>query len=48
MNEYQQKQERRRERLEAAADRASREAEARFNKGRQMFSAIPLGQPILV
>lgn len=48
MNSYEQKQERRRERLEEAAERARREGEARVNRGREMLDAIPFGQPILV
>jgi hypothetical protein len=48
LNSYEMKQERRRERLEAAADSAEREGNARVERGRQMFDAIPLGQPLLV
>ncbi len=48
MNDYELKQARRRERLEAAAAAAEREGNARVNRGRGMFDAIPFGQPILV
>ncbi len=47
-NHYEEKQERRRERLEEAADRAEREGHAKINRGRDMASVIPFGQPILV
>jgi hypothetical protein len=48
MNWYEEKQERRRERLEAKAGRLRREGEAKWKQGELMFSAIPFGQPILV
>jgi len=48
MNDYEAKQERRRERLEARADRLRREGQARFNSGMERLRAIPFGQPILV
>lgn len=48
MNRYEQKQEERRERLEAAAERAEREARARLEASSRMADAIPFGQPILV
>lgn len=50
MNAYEAKQEARRERLEAAADRASRKAAAAFDRAdlREEKSGIPFGQPILV
>lgn len=48
MNAYEQKQEARRARLEARAERLRREAEAKVGRAREMASAIPFGQPILV
>lgn len=48
MNSYEMKQEARRERLEAAAERASAESNASYNAARKMASGIPFGQPILV
>ncbi|WP_435659687.1 DUF3560 domain-containing protein [Leisingera caerulea] len=50
MNRYEEKQEARRARLEAAADRAEGRAEATYNRAdlREEVSGIPLGQPILV
>lgn len=50
MNAYEAKQEARRERLEAAADRAEAKANAAYKRSdlRESVSGIPLGQPILV
>lgn len=50
MNSYEQKQEARRERLEAAADRARAKSDAYLDRGdmREERSGIPFGQPILV
>lgn len=50
MNRYEEKQEVRRARLEAAADRAEGRAEAAYNRAdlSEEASGIPLGQPILV
>lgn len=48
MNEYERKQEARRDRLQARADRLTREGEGRIARGRDMASIIPFGQPILV
>jgi hypothetical protein len=50
MNEYEMKQEAKRERLLAAAERAEARASQQFRKAdlREEVSGIPLGQPILV
>lgn len=50
MNHYEAKQEARRERLEARADRLRNEADASFRKGSmsEENTGIPFGQPILV
>jgi len=50
MNNYEAKQEAKRDRLNAAADRAEERAAAAFDRGdlREEKSGIPLGQPILV
>ena len=50
MNEYEAKLERRRERLEARAERLGKAASAEFRKAdlREEASGIPFGQPILV
>lgn len=48
MNDYELKQEARRERLERASARAGREASSQFNRARQVIAGIPPGQPILV
>jgi hypothetical protein len=48
MNPYEEKQERRRERLEAAADRARAEGASAYNRSHRMMDAIPMGQPVLV
>ena len=46
--DYYDRQDRRRERLEARAERLSREATARSKRGWDALHAIPFGQPILV
>ena len=48
MNSYEAKLEARRERLEAAADKAERESKARYDRAHSMAEAIPFGQPILI
>lgn len=48
MNAYEWKQEQRRERLEKAARRASREGEASLQSAHREVEGIPFGQPILV
>lgn len=48
MNAYEEKLERRRERLLARADKARAEGEARFKSGMDQLKMIPFGQPILV
>lgn len=48
MNDYEAKQERRRERLERAAERATGEADRRFTAARAATAGIEFGQPILV
>ena len=48
MNDYQKKQEARRERLLAGADRASQESENQWKRMDSIACHIPLGQPILV
>jgi len=50
MNAYERKQEAKRERLEAAADRAREKANSHYKRAdlREDVSGIPLGQPILV
>lgn len=48
MNSYEAKQARRRARLQAAAERASRESERRLDAARSAIEHIPPGQPILV
>lgn len=48
MNEYEMKQEARRERILARADRLRSEGQARYNRAKEMASVIPFGQPILV
>ena len=47
-NAYEEKQERKRERLLARADKADAEAQSRFKTAQSMASVIPFGQPILV
>ncbi len=47
-NWYEEKQERRRERLEARAERADAEARRRFKASDDAIAGIPPGQPILV
>ena len=48
MNEYEAKQEARRERYEARAGRADQESDAQYERSRQITEHIPFGQPILV
>ncbi len=48
MNAYEEKQELKRERLEARAARLQKEGQARIARAREISSHIPLGQPILV
>lgn len=48
MNAYEARQEARRARLEARADRLSREAHGRLDRANAMADCIPFGQPILV
>ena len=47
-NQYEQKQEERRQRLLDSADKADREAKSRLKSADDMLSVIPMGQPILV
>ena len=47
MNDHEQKQQARRERLQAAADKAEREANALATQARERRAAIPLGQPMM-
>ena len=48
MNSYEQKQEDRRERLLAIADRMQAASDAAYKQARKMADVIPMGQPILV
>ena len=48
MNAYEQKQETRRGRLLALADRMQAASDAAYSQARRMASVIPMGQPILV
>lgn len=48
MNEYEEKQERRRERLLRRSENEKQEAERRFKASDDIVSAIPFGQPILI
>lgn len=48
MNWYEEKQQRRKERLEERADRLAREGRAKVDSGMDRLRAIPFGQPILV
>lgn len=48
MNAYEARQEARRERLLALADKLEREGNARYKRARELGSLIPMGQPILV
>lgn len=48
MNAYEQKQEARRERILARADRLRNEGQAKVNSGFERLRAIPFGQPILI
>ena len=48
MNEYEQRQAERRERLEARAEAARNASNSAYSRAKQMADAIPFGQPILV
>lgn len=48
MNSYEAKQEAKRERLEARAERLRKEGAAKFESGMERLRAIPFGQPMLV
>ncbi len=48
MNSYEARQAARKARLESRAERLRAEAQAKLDAGKQMFSVIPFGQPILV
>jgi len=48
MNDYEERQEAKRERLRKAAARRREESAQLYSTGKQMFEAIPLGQPILI
>lgn len=48
MNPYEAKQQARKERLEAAAEKAKAEQASRFKRAREATAGIPFGQPILV
>jgi hypothetical protein len=48
MIEYEQRQQNKKERLQARAEKIRAEASARYKKGHEALSAIPFGQPILV
>lgn len=48
MNEYEQKQQDRRERILARADRLRSEGQSRYKSGMDRLKAIPFGQPILI
>lgn len=48
MNEYEARQEARRQRLEQRADKAEQESQRTWEEAREMASRIPMGQPILV
>lgn len=48
MNSYEQKQEARRERILARADKMRAEGRAKYDSGFERLRAIPFGQPILV
>jgi Domain of unknown function (DUF3560) len=48
MNNYEQRQEARRERLQARSERLREQGAASIERGSEMFKAIPMGQPILV
>ena len=48
MNRYEYKQEMRRQRLEARADRLAQQSSAAIESGMGRLRAIPFGQPILV
>ena len=48
MNDYEVKQEQRKERMLALADRMQSASDAAYKRAREMASIIPMGQPILV
>lgn len=48
MNSYEEKQQRRKEALEAKAERLAREGQAKVDSGMNRLRSIPFGQPILV
>lgn len=48
MNNYEAKQERRRQRYAELADKAEQESKQRYNSFRKIADGIPMGQPILV
>lgn len=48
MNRYEERQEARRDRLQAGAERRATEGNEHLNRAREMSSAIPFGQPMLV
>jgi hypothetical protein len=48
MNSYEAKQEAKRERIQARADRLAKEAQSTFARAQELGSIIPFGQPILV
>lgn len=48
MNHYEQKQEARKERYKARAEKNREQSEALFTEGRDALAAIPFGQPMLV
>lgn len=48
MNHYEQKQEEKRERLEAAAEKARQKSDGLYKAAMQKADAIPMGQPMLV
>lgn len=48
MNSYEERQQRRRERLERRAERLRQEGASRIARAQEMGSVIPMGQPILI
>lgn len=48
LNHYEQKQQRRKERLEARAEKLAAEGKAKVDSGFERLRAIPFGQPILI
>jgi len=48
MNEYEKKQERRRERYLARAEKAREESNSRYDMATESIAGIPAGQPVLV